>query len=145
LFCGKGAMGYRNPTMRWYPRWVWLVLPASYILSLILTKQVRIFAPLCEQHKNHWKLRNRFLPVGLILLPLLLLAQFFGAGLLYEATGINAIFIVFFGGWLLLAVSWLAVSIYLACTRIHPTEITDHSITLRGVSQAFVDAMNFQR
>lgn len=140
--CGLPATVHKSKKFSWCPQWVWILLfcggiPVVVILSLILTKRRRVNVPFCEDHKNHWLWR--------ILVTL-------GGLLVCGAIGVAAL--AFndnrgndnpLGGYLCAAtliglLAWIIAAAIIQSTSIRPTEITDTSITLAGVSKTFVEA-----
>jgi uncharacterized paraquat-inducible protein A len=59
--CGEPASIRRRKRFSWCPQWV-LVLVVFFtlpgiIVALILTKRMIVLAPLCANHRNHWRWR----------------------------------------------------------------------------------------
>jgi hypothetical protein len=93
--------------------------------------EYRIIAPLCNKHRNHWFWRDLLIPIGLVV------AVIAGCAGIWTGIGIIA-------GLALL--SFWGVSTAVAySTSIRAQEITDTSLTLSGVSPAFVDALREHR
>jgi hypothetical protein len=71
LRCGAPATLHKSKTFSWHPPWVYVLLIAGLlpfaIVAIVLTKRRRVEAPLCEQHKHHWLIRQ------LLILPTFLL------------------------------------------------------------------------
>jgi len=146
MVCGDRASTVKSKVMTWHPPWIWALIPLGLlpviILALVLQKRMRLEGPFCEQHQNHW--RNRTLVIWLSFLGVFLV----GFGLLFMAAALEQgrpgqgdIF-----GWLcllgvVLGVGWLILTGILSFTAVRPKEITDTSITLAGVSESFVEAM----
>jgi hypothetical protein len=147
--CGAPAEVHREKTFSWYPPWVFVLLLAGLlpfiIVALVLTKKKRVPVPLCRAHRNHWAWRN-----AVILLSFLgLVGLVIGVSVLLNvAAGPNG-FDQYGGlvcaGSVVGLVVWLVVVAVLQQTAIRPTEITDSSITLTGVSKEFVRAYEENR
>ncbi len=110
------------------------------MIAAAFTKRMKAQVPLCEQHKNHWSWRNLVTLVGLLVpaAPLV-------GGILLVATesaqdlpGLTA---GLFIAALVLFIVWLIVIAVLNSTAIRVVEMTDQSVTLAGVHQAFVDEL----
>ncbi len=147
--CGAPAAVYRERTFSWYPSWVYLLLLAGLlpfiIVALVLTKKKRLSVPLCHAHRNHWAWRNAVMLLSFLGLGGLAVGA---AVLVNVAAGPNGFdqysgFVC--GGFVVGLIVWLIVVAVLQQTAIRPTEITDHSITLTGVSKEFVRAYEENR
>jgi hypothetical protein len=140
MHCGAPATVYKSRTFSWSPPWAY-----PPIVALMLTKYVRVSAPLCDRHKYHWL--GRLLLVVLSLLGIVGLGVVGGAvGLMLEMdagpeSGGSAVF----GGVMVvcavLLVAWVVMLIVLSLTSIRAKEITADTITLTGVHDAFVKAV----
>jgi hypothetical protein len=142
--CGAPAMVYKAKTFSWHPGWVYILLFFGLlpfiIVAVIMTKRMTVRVPLCEAHKNHWL--GRFLILSGSFLTL-----FAGGIALFMASlepnrvgprnDISGLICV---GFVLGLVVWLILAAILSATAIRATEITKRSITLAGVSSAFVEA-----
>jgi hypothetical protein len=146
--CGGRAVVYQAKQFTWHPPWVIVtilfgVLPFA-ILALILTRRMRVYAPLCERHSSHWLKRNLSVYGGL-----LGLIAFGVGGIALSSNAApgdrDAFFGLFCVGGLVLLVAWLVVVGVAQYTSIRPTEITDHRIALAGVCLEFIDAVDEAR
>jgi hypothetical protein len=143
LRCGARARHYKSKRFVWSPPWLLILLLAGvfpYAIAAGATqRQIRVTVPLCDRHRWHWG--GRTAVICLALLGIFIL--FFAAIALAGAADLHpaAVFIPF----LVLLVAWLGMTIFLAVTMIRPAEITDRSLTLTGVSEAFVEALNEER
>jgi hypothetical protein len=139
--CGAPASVRKNKQFSWQPQWVPILILGGLlpyiIVSMILTKRKTVETPLCEDHKSYWWLY----PAVMTLLCLGVLGLGF-VGMIALSGGKNGDLggavcglsvLVFFGV--------LVVAAIINMTRIRPTEITDRSVHLTGVSQAFADAV----
>src|SRR5262249_14664962 len=131
--CGAPATTTKRKTFSWSPSWIYVLilfgLLPFVIVALILTRRMRIEAPLCAAHQKHWSGRALFLVLGLV--------GFCAMGLTAMAllpdkprgaeSGLSGLLCIgtLFGGSL-----WLIAAAVLQATAIHPTEITERSITL---------------
>jgi hypothetical protein len=150
MCCGEPATVLRAKNFSWHPDWVYLLLLLGLlpclIAALIVTKRMRIRAPLCEEHKNHWLWRNWFAYGGL-------------TGIFFLGVGVIALMLTWddpqgqmsglFGllcfGLLGLGLAWLLAAFVVQNLGIRPIEITDRTITLRRVAPEFVDAVREER
>jgi hypothetical protein len=145
--CGAPTTVFKKRTFTWTPQWVALtafVLPLCIILAITLRKRVTVPIPLCKRHQNHWSWRAWAMGAPLAALAVLVLA---GAGVMLALdVGENSpVFPVFFIGLLILFLAWLITAAILQSTTIRPLDITEYSIALTGVSQAFVNAVYDER
>jgi hypothetical protein len=141
--CGAPSAGEKVRRFSWYPQWVLLLLVAglwpALIVSLILTKRITMPVPLCAAHLNHWRWRSQliwFSFVGLIVLgigSLVLTTNLGRRG--EELTGLVC------GLFSVLGLAWLITAAIVQSTAIRPSEITDHRVSLSGVSEQFADRL----
>src|SRR5437660_11736174 len=73
--CGAPATLVKAKTFSWQPGWLLLLillgvvgLVLFLVLSLTLSKRMRVQVPLCERHRHHWAMRNGLTLGGLVLL-----------------------------------------------------------------------------
>lgn len=140
--CGAPADTRVSKNMSWYPPWVLAVILLGLlpyvILALALTKRVRMRAPMCYLHRNHWTMRVWIIVlllvafVGLIIVGAIVASQ--------PRMDNNRIGSYFFLTAFGLFIGWVIVVIVLQSTAIRPTQINEEEITLTGVSGYFVDA-----
>jgi hypothetical protein len=137
MCCGARASHYKTKKFQWFPPWAWFVL--GWIGMMIFMKTATMQVPLCEKHKWHWVWTPLFAIVGLVAI----FALLFAGVAVADALKLDppAVFIPV--GVLFLA--WLIALIVLSVNTIRPTEITDKSITLRGVSPDFIAALEEAR
>jgi small-conductance mechanosensitive channel len=143
--CGAPATIHKNRNFSWYPPWIAVTILAGllvfFILAMVLTKRMKVSVPLCDKHRNHWL--SRSLLVGLSFL--LILGMVVGAIVLSANVQNDTVSLI---AWLTVAVafvSWLIVAVIAQGTAIKPIEITDRSITLKGVAKEFADAVLEER
>jgi hypothetical protein len=136
--CGARATTYKRNRFKWHPPWAFLVLGAIGVM--IFTKTLTVPVPLCSKHKWHWSGRAAVVGFTLPLIPICFLAwaivasQFNASGaVVFIPTGLTLL------AWVIMAF------VLLSLTGIRPTEITDRSITLRGLSDEFIQALEQER
>ena len=144
MCCGEPATVHRDRNFSWYPSWVIVIILLSLliglIVALVLTKRRRVFVPLCDWHKSHWSKRTAIILVGFLALIALLV---FSVMYAIDRPGPgNDMSWIFFLALLVFFLAWLVMVIVLQLTAIRPTEITAEDITLTGVSQQFIDALD---
>jgi hypothetical protein len=127
--CGVRATTYKTKKFQWCP-------PGAAMLGLIGTlvfmKRMTVDVPLCDRHKWHWGVRTAVALLGLAAIVLLVIVA---AAVASEDSSL-APFV--FLPLLVLFLAWIIALIVMAVTTIRPTEITDRSITLRGVCAEFI-------
>src|SRR4051794_10732997 len=72
--CGAEAHQTVRRTFSWAPSWIWVFLfvggwPICLILSLLLTKKMVVYAPLCHEHRGIFT-RRKVISVTLVVLGL---------------------------------------------------------------------------
>src|SRR5205085_5293988 len=112
-----------------------LVWPFA-LVSLMMRKRMRVFAPLCDRHRYMWFRRNLLLIFGFGTLWAVLCLL---ANSPLNLGRINDLALPQFQFWVV-GPSWLLAGLLLRAWAIRPTEITDETITLSGVSSRFVEA-----
>jgi hypothetical protein len=148
--CGASTSTRKDKNFSWYPPWVGVLILAGLlpylIVALVLTKRMSVAAPMCSRHTGHWFWRTLII---ILSLPALLIAIIGAVIVMSEADraagpGSNVaalicplVAILFLG--------WLVLILVLQYTSIRPTEITDNSITLTGLSEEFVRAVEEER
>jgi hypothetical protein len=141
MVCGQPATITRNKKFSWNPGWVYLLLLVGLlpciIVALIMTRRMRIEAPLCDVHRNHWSTRNWV--TGLSILGYVVF--FFAALIFFQGEALGGLL----GGSIALFVVWLIILAIWQATAIRVTEITNHSIVLQGVSRGFVNSVKEER
>jgi hypothetical protein len=150
LRCGASASVTRSKNFSWYPPWVIVLILAGVvpfaIVAMVLTKRMRLQAPLCPQHKGHWFNRNLFIVLGALALVILGVASIVLMASLDKQPGPRNNL----AGFLCLGVGalglvWLIAVVIVQATAIRPREITDREMTLMGVAREFVDALDEYR
>jgi hypothetical protein len=152
MCCGEEATERKRRRFISHPLWVYVLLPFGYlpyvIVAALLTEEVRCYTLFCPRHKNYWFVRSLFVWGLLVVVLALIVGGVILAALLSEqASGSTKDFLggsVCIGSVLLLF-GWL-VSIPLSqVTAIHPADPTEHRLTLKCVSPAFVEAVRQHR
>lgn len=143
--CAAPAVERRHKNFSWRPSWVIVLLFAGLlpylIVALILEKRSRVVAPFCAKHANHWTTRTILLWCLFGTASVIAVASFVALGQGKPGER-NAL-----GGALCLSafiagLVWLIAAAVCHETSVHATEITDHTVTVKGVSDAFAAAVN---
>jgi hypothetical protein len=152
MCCGEPSTILKSKNLSWCPPWVGILILGGLlpylIVAMIMTKRTTIQAPLCDQHKGHWFNRTLLTVGTFFLFGAIGVGAFILAGILGNngpgrrnddsfmgmACALSAV----------LGLAWLIILIIAQNTAIRPKEITDRDITLAGLSQAFVDAVEEQ-
>jgi hypothetical protein len=148
--CGGPATVKKRYAFTWHPLWTYLLLFAGLIpyivVAAVLTERARCYVLLCDQHKRHWLIRTLIVWGGffgmivVIGLAFLLMVTFtpqgggppWLPGLLFTAS------MVLIAGWL------MSIPVC-QITAIHPTDVSDRTVTLTCVSPAFIEALDDHR
>ncbi len=144
--CGAPSRVIVNKTFAWSPPWVIITIlvgiPVYIILALVLTKRMAVRVPLCDKHKGHWTTRMLITLLGLLGILILVGFAIFASVSEADLSDLaGPLWGVVVGSLLV----WLIVIAVLSQTAIRPTEITDRSITLRGVSEGYIEALREDR
>jgi hypothetical protein len=150
LRCGAPSTLVKSRTFSWAPPWVIVLILAGllpYILvSVILTKRMRVQAPLCEQHRNYWVWRAWFAYGGLAAFAVAGGLWVFLIGALHQPnkhdSSMNHLFALFSCFGMIVFAIWLVALVIVQNSAIRPSEITDRSITLMKVSDRFAQAVH---
>jgi hypothetical protein len=136
--CGAPATVYKRNKFKWHPPWAFLFLGA--IGAMIFGKTMTVPVPLCPKHKWHWTGRAALVGFTLPLIPIFFIAWAIVASQFSERGSVLFMpSLVVFLAWLIMAI------VLLRLTGIRPAEITDKSITLTGVSEEFIRALEADR
>lgn len=142
---GESTEDVKRKTFLWQPGWISVLILAGLlpylIVAMLLRKSMTVNLPLVRAKHGHWAWR---MAVGLLLI-LGSLGAFFGGVAMNMQRDTETV-----GGYLMLGglagfVLSLIVVAVLNQLGIRPTEITDNDITLAGVHQNFVDALEDDR
>jgi hypothetical protein len=143
IVCGQTATGFKSKQMSWHPSWVYILLLLGLlpfiIVALCVQKRMRVEAPFCARHQNHWLSRTLIIVFSLVAIiivgvgaSMLMAGQRAGPN---DATGAICF------GVIALGIAWLVLVAVLSMTAVRAEEITENSITLAGVSDEFVNAL----
>jgi hypothetical protein len=135
--CGARARHWKTKKFSWYPPWAFIVL--GLIGAMMFMKTITMDVPLCERHKWHWGGRTAIIVLGLVGIIFLMFAGIAAADVVRIDPPVVFIPIA------MLFLAWLIATVVLSAGTIRPTEITDKSVTLRGVSEEFVEAVREAR
>lgn len=138
--CGQEAERTKVVKFSWTPSWVlllWLfgLLPAV-IGNLLTTRKMTVPLPVCGRHQGHWSARQAIIWGGIALA---IGVGCFGAYVESswdKALGEN----ILMGGVGLLVLMALVI-VFVSDSGVRAEKITDDTITLKGVSDKFVQAM----
>jgi hypothetical protein len=144
--CGAPADLYVQKRFSWRPSWVFILLLVNLlvylVVALILEKRMKLRAPMCRAHQNHWMKRLIFnLIFGVVVL-----CSFVSIFVVPSALGLgrgqeDAIVGWICGGTLVLLLGWLVANIIIEQFMIRPEEITDRDMRLKGVHESFREAL----
>jgi NhaP-type Na+/H+ or K+/H+ antiporter len=150
--CGARADDYVVKTFSWYPPWVIIFLFCGLVpllvVALLTVKRMRVDAPMCDAHRNHWKKRTLFTWLGFVGVVVLGIVFMIAHGAMdppaaqNKDLSIGAIMaIIWFGSFFI----WLFAAAIYTQSAIRPFEITEDQITLGKLSPDFVDALEDDR
>lgn len=141
---GEPTDEVKEKTFHWRPAWIiaCVFIPLLYlIMAMVLRKQMAVRLPLARSKHAHWLWRDA---VSWVLV-LGTLGVFFTGSFLSlsrDHESLSGPFMLAGLGLFLLSLILYAVLVRLG---IHPKQITDRDITLGGVHQNFVDALEEER
>jgi hypothetical protein len=142
MTCGARAVGYQLRRFRWVPSWtligIFFGLLPYFLINELLAKRMPVWVPYCEDHE-----RPPIWPT-LVILGSLCGLLVIVVGLCVLLNGTNGLPVVFTLGAVGFLV-WVFASVAISSPTIRPTEITDRSITLKGVSEKFINALKADR
>jgi hypothetical protein len=145
--CGADATTSVKKTFSWHPSWVLLLLLCGLVpflfVALMLNTRMTVHAPMCAEHRGHWRWRAWFIWGGFFLLVLLgcIAASLTGSNNAALSSIGTALFpLIVFGG-----LAWLIAAAIIQQTGIRTTRISDESITLTNVSAEFAEAVRQTR
>lgn len=148
LYCGEPAETTKTRKMSWCPPWVGILILTGVlpyvIVAMVMTRRATVQAPLCDQHQGHW-LNRALLMWGSFFLFGLMGAAGLIFGLALPQRDQDTVMPFVCAGAGLLFVVWLVIVVACQNTAIRPKEITESEITLTGVSDVFVDAVEADR
>ena len=122
MVCGEPTSLYKTRTMSWYPRallfLVLLGLLGIILLAILvsaLQKRMRLEAPHCVRHQNHWVMRNLILGLSFLAVFIVGVGLFVFAGIQENRLRNDAFFGLACGGSVVLLLAWLVLA--LICPR----------------------------
>src|SRR5262249_13554370 len=138
----------KRKTFSWCPGWViilfFIALLPWLIVTLILTKRMTVYVPLCNKHKNHWFIRSMIVLGGLaVVFGILALGIVLMRAANQNQNGIDwSVFVCVarFGALVILII----IAVILQQSAIRATEIANRRITLTGVADEFKEALRKQ-
>jgi hypothetical protein len=155
--CGAPATLTKAKTFAWHPTWIDTLiilglicftplLLVGIVVAISMTKRMRVPAPLCHAHQNHWSWRAAFIWGGLGVIAFLGIGTF----VFLMNTGQEDESLQVLAGWMcgaagLIGLIWLIAAAIVQAGAIRASEITDDRIALIGVSPAFVEAVKRER
>ncbi len=140
MVCGGRASVKRKRSFSKSPSWA--LLAGGVILASLLAKRMKINAPLCHAHRNHWLNRTLIITLTFVasflvtVISLIVLA----AKSPQRGQGDTALAGGFAIGVLLL-LGWIILAVVLQLTAIRATDVTDKSLTLKNVSPSFIEEL----
>jgi hypothetical protein len=145
--CGDEATVTKDRNFSWYPQWVIVLLLAGLlpflIVALLMTKRMRLMAPMCDRHAGHWLRFRLFAFGGLVgIFGLVITGAFLLAANDRTLNDVGGGVMVFSG---LAFLVWLFVAAFWQISLIRAIEITDDDMRLAGVSEEFREALREQR
>ncbi len=142
---GEPTEHVKHRTFIWQPAWVYALIPLGLlpclIVSLVIRKQMTVRLPLVARKHFHWGWRMLLGAFGVVISAGVFIVG--GATVSGYETGKM-------GGWLMIGglsgfVLSLVLLAVLTVTGIHPKKITEDEITLAGVHENFVAALEEER
>jgi len=111
------------------------------VLASVLQKKMRLEAPLCRKHHNHWLVRNLVIGLSFLAIFLMSIGLFVLAAIQEQRRGGDAFFGLACGGTVVSLLAWLILTAILSMTTVRAKEITEDEMHLTGVSAEFADAL----
>ena len=152
MCCGAPAIERKRRRFISHPLWVYALMPLGYIpyavVAAILTEHVRCYTLFCARHKHYW--RNRTLAIWgtFVALLALIVGSFAIVGSMSEQFSRSTQDILFGAlciGSPVLLLCWLISIPIIQVTEIHPANVTERRLTLKGISPAFAEAVREYR
>jgi hypothetical protein len=152
MCCGAPATDRKRRRFTSHPVWVYLLLPFGLlpyvIVAAVLTESARCYVLFCPQYKNHWLRRTLLVWGSFVALIAVLFGSLVFVGLMQgqlDKSTSDVLSGSLCVGSLFLVLFWLISIPIVQMTAIQPTNVTQHRLTLRGISPAFVDAVREHR
>jgi hypothetical protein len=140
VVCGKEADQTKVVKFSWTPSWIlllWLFGLLPFFIGYLLTiRKMTVPLPVCGRHRGHWSAWQ-----GIIWGGIALAIAISGLGAYVEShwdktLGDN----ILLGGMCLLGLMFFAI-FFISDSGVRPEKMTDQTITLKGVSDKFAQAM----
>lgn len=141
IVCGAEASLWRSRTFAWRPWWMSFT---PVFVAVAMTKRMRVEAPFCDDHHQHfqWRMIAEYAGIGLAI-AFAFCMVLLGIDLVPDdARVVVGAFAFVIGAAFLVA---LIANAILSQKGIRPKVITDHGITLKNVSPDFIDALDEYR
>jgi len=148
MWCGEPADEIKTKSFGWFHPLIYLTLFIGFlpfvIIALVLTKRMTVDAPFCHEHRGHWARRNLLVSGTLMMVLALGIGSivYMSSQPVGQRDEITAFFCV---AAAVLLFAWLVLSMYVSLTAIRVTEITDRTMTLAGVNEQFIAALEEDR
>jgi hypothetical protein len=140
IVCGKEAEHTKTVKFSWTPGWtfiLWFFGLLPFILgNLLTTKKMTVPLPVCARHQGHWSVKQVIIWGGIALAIVIGCLGAYVESHWDKTLGDN----ILMSALGLLAFMALLI-VFISDSGVRADEITDHTITLKGVSDKFVQAM----
>lgn len=133
LLCGAPATTWIKRKFSWRP--------PDFVVFGDNSRKMTVNLPMCAAHRKHWLRRVHFNLVYLAVL--ILLAGIAVVVAQYQPK--DAVLGLSCFAFVVLLIIWGVVNVVFDAILVKPTEITERSISFKGVSESFVDAVNEAR
>jgi hypothetical protein len=144
--CGAPATELAKKDFTWVPAWVWVTILAGALpyvmLSIVLQQRMKLWAPMCRQHRHHWLKRLAFNLIACVVV----VGALAGMAALPDAWGLSQSEKESFRRWsgvgmAVLLTAWLIANVVIHQFMIRPARITDDDMELKGVHESFQAAL----
>jgi hypothetical protein len=150
--CGLPATTIVPKTFNWYPIWILiLIIPASLVggsgqIGEALAKPYRVslFAPMCEAHQKHWSERTRVIYGSLLLWIVFIVGGFVFLAATARQGKENPFASFLCPAMFVSLLAWVILTLTVENTTIRMIEHKEDHITLTGVAEEFVQAVEKQ-
>jgi hypothetical protein len=146
--CGSTATLEKAKRFVWVPPWVTITIivcaPLWLVLTLVMMRSAIVYVPLCHRHRNYWLTRT---VAGVAFILVVIGFAEFIASRSFNPDPFNVLGRrVDPGPALAIGIISLAALFGIMRGRaIRPVEITDHYISLNGVSEEFIAVLEAER
>ena len=142
---GEPTDDVKSRKFMWNPPWVAITLLAGLlpyvIIALITRKNMTVELPLVRAKHGHWMVRTLLALLGLFGS----IGLAIGGGIVAGDRNNESIGLTMLAAGGILFVATIVLLIVFQFTTIRPLEITDRTITLTGIHQGFIDALEEER